>query len=200
MTFSKTFDHREQLLDAAIDEFASKGYEQASINVVLQTAGMSKGQFYYHFESKEGLYLALIGVLIEKKREFLAQAMQPEDFQQDIFGIFKTQVRLGAKFAREYPAINRFSESFIKEKGSPIYEKALAVYNFENNDAMTRLIEQAYRQGAFRQDMPLPFVKRVIGYLFTHAAEIVSADSPDDFEVEMNYLIEFIKFGLTSDS
>jgi len=198
MIFSKPFEHQQELFDAALEEFVAKGYEQASINTILQAAGMSKGQFYYHFENKEGLYLALAGVLIDKKKAFLAQVMQPSDFQQDIFGIFATQMRYGVAFAREYPAINRFSESFIREKGNPIYKKALAVYNFEDNEAIGQLIEMAYRKGEFRPDLPLPFVKRIIGYLFTHSADILELSSADTFEEDMNHLIEFIKSGLAN--
>lgn len=194
--FTRDFEHSQALFDAALTEFSDRGYEQASINTILQTAGMSKGQFYYHFRNKEDLYLALIGVLIEKKKAFLASVMQPEDFQQDIFGIFRTQIRYSMAFARSYPAINRFSESFIKEKGNAIYRKALAVYNFEDNAAVDQLIEMSYRRGEFRDDLPLHFIKRVIGYLFTHAADIAPLDRADTFEDEMNHLITFIRSGL----
>jgi AcrR family transcriptional regulator len=194
--FAREFEHSQELFDAALAEFIDKGYELASINTILQAAGMSKGQFYYHFKNKEDLYLALIGVLIEKKKAFLASVMQPEDFQQDIFGIFKAQIRCSMAFARAHPAISRFSESFIKEHGSPIYKKALAAYNFEDNAAIDRLIEMSYQRGEFRDDLPLPFVKRIIGYLFTHAVEVTNLHRADEFEDEMNYLVEFIKSGL----
>ncbi|MAS36425.1 MAG: hypothetical protein CL610_20650 [Anaerolineaceae bacterium] len=196
--FARSFDHSQELFEAALAEFTDKGYEQASINVILNAASMSKGQFYYHFTNKEGLYLALIGVLIEQKKAFLTSVMQPEDFQQDIFGIFKTQMRYGLAFARQYPAINRFSESFLREKGNAIYKKALAAYNFEDNTVIDQLIERGYQNGDFRDDLPLPFIKKVIGYLFTHAADITDLNAADAFEEELNYLIDFIKSGLAN--
>ena len=194
--FSKPFEHDQNLFDAALAEFVAKGYEQASINTILQTAGMSKGQFYYHFGNKEGLYLALAGVLIARKQAFLSRVMQPGDFQQDIFGIFRAQIRYSAAFAREYPDINRFSESFIREKGSPIYQKALATYNFEDDAAIDRLIDTAYRKGEIRQDLPRRFVKHIIGYLFTHAVEVLGLDAAEPFEEDMEHLIAFMKSGL----
>ena len=198
MGFPTAIEHGEALFEAALAEFIDKGYEQASINTILSAAGMSKGQFYYHFARKEDLYLALIGDLIQKKQDFLAAIMRPEDFQQDIFSLFETQMRYGMNFAREYPAINQFAESFLREKGSPIYEKALATYNFEDNAAIDGLIEAAYRRGEFRDDLPLPFIRKVIGYLFTHAADVAGLNQADEFEEEMTYLIEFIRSGLAS--
>lgn len=200
MRFDKTFEHSDELLTAALEEFNSQGYEQASINTILNKAGMSKGQFYYHFKNKEGLYLALIEMMIGRKKAFLAQLMRPEDFHADIFTIFKTQVRHSMAFATAYPAVNRFAESFLREKGNPIYAKALAIHNFEDNQAMNQLIETAYANGDFRRDLPLPFIKKTIGYLFTHFGDIVKQDSNEwlyeNVEEDLTYLIDFMKDGL----
>lgn len=200
MSFEKSFEHSDALLEAALEAFCTHGYEQASINVILEKAGMSKGQFYYHFGNKEGLYLALIDILIARKVAFLETVMQPDDFQQDIFGIFKTQILYGIAFAREYPLIDRFSESFLKEKGTPIYEKAIAIHNFEENQGLNQLIEQAYARGDFREDLPLSFIKKTIGYLFTHVAELTGLTSTGNAEENLNYLIEFMKTGLARQS
>ena len=195
MSFTKTFEHKEALFEAALAEFIANGYEQASINTILQTAVMSKGQFYYHFKNKEGLYLALIEVLITRKSEFLASVMQPEDFQQDLFSIFKTQIQYSMAFAQDYPAINQFAESFAKERGNAIYDKALAAYNFTGEGPIGSLIEAAYVQGQLRQDLPLPFIKQIIGFLFTHAIEAADLNNPDDYEQNLNYLIAFMQDG-----
>jgi TetR/AcrR family transcriptional regulator len=196
MSFANDFEHRDALFAAALEEFITKGYEQASINTILNTAGMSKGQFYYHFQNKEGLYLALIEVLIARKREFLAVVMQPEDFQQGIFTIFETQVRHSMAFARQYPAINRFAESFIREQGNAIYKKALAIHNFEDNAALNQLIAAAYHRGDLRADLPLDFIQKTIGYLFTHVTELADLHEVDDFEPNLRHLITFMKHGL----
>jgi AcrR family transcriptional regulator len=196
MSFRKEFEHSDQLFEAAMEEFINRGYEQASINAILSKAGMSKGQFYYHFKNKEGLYLALIDVMIEKKKAFLDAVMEPEDFAQDIFGIFQTQIRYGMAFAREYPGISQFSESFLREKGMPIYEKALEIHSFEDNQAISALIERAYENGEFREDLPLDFVKGMIGYLFTHIADMIELSNLTDLEDPMNHLVSFMKNGL----
>lgn len=196
MGFEKSFEHSDALFQAALTEFIAKGYKQASINTILVNAGMSKGQFYYHFKNKEGLYLALIGVLIERKKAFLAKAMQPGDFQKDIFSIFQTQIRYGLAFARDYPLIHQFSESFIREKGNAIYEKALATYNFTNNGAIDHLITLAHQQNEFRDDLPLPFIKQLVGFLFTHAVEAANLRPGTDYETNLTHLIEFMKSGL----
>lgn len=196
MSFTKSFAHNDALFEAALAEFTAVGYDQASINTILNKAGMSKGQFYYHFQNKEGLYLALIGVLIAKKQEFMASVMQPEDFQQDIFSIFKTQIEYGITFANDYPAINQFADSFLKEKGNKIYDTVLAVYNFQDNATLNDLIERAYQNGEFTSNLPLPFIQNTIGYLFSHVADMTDLAQVTEAEENLNYLIEFLRNGL----
>ncbi|WP_422928802.1 TetR family transcriptional regulator C-terminal domain-containing protein [Singulisphaera sp. PoT] len=48
------------LLEAGKKVFLEKGYNNAGIEAILQTAGVPKGSFYYYFESKEDFGLQVI--------------------------------------------------------------------------------------------------------------------------------------------
>jgi len=43
-------------VQAALDEFASHGFHEASLNRVIEAAGISKGSLYYYFDGKEDLF------------------------------------------------------------------------------------------------------------------------------------------------
>ncbi|MDJ0752129.1 MAG: TetR/AcrR family transcriptional regulator [Ardenticatenaceae bacterium] len=196
MSFAKPFEHQDALFQAAVEEFSTAGYEQASINTILKKAGMSKGQFYYHFQNKQGLYFALIEIFIASKQAYLAEVMRPDDFATDIFTILKTQVHHGFAFAQAQPNIYAFSQSFLKEKGNPIYEAALARFNFDNDAGLGRLIEEAHRRGEFHEDLPLEFVRRTITYLFNHVTDLTDLGDEKAAEENLNRLIKFMKNGL----
>ena len=51
---------RERLLETASQLFASKGYASTSVREIVARAGVSKPVLYYHFQSKEGLYYAIL--------------------------------------------------------------------------------------------------------------------------------------------
>jgi len=53
-------DGREAVLDAAMDLFATQGYAAATVEAIAQAAGLSKAGFYWHFESKEAVFAAVI--------------------------------------------------------------------------------------------------------------------------------------------
>jgi AcrR family transcriptional regulator len=58
---SKDYDERKtEILDTAQKLFYEKGYEQTSINTIIETIGVSKGTFYYYFKSKEELLDSLV--------------------------------------------------------------------------------------------------------------------------------------------
>ncbi|MCJ7737907.1 MAG: TetR/AcrR family transcriptional regulator [Anaerolineae bacterium] len=41
------------ILDAAAAAFAEQGYDATGVAEICKRAGVSKGAFYYHFESKQ---------------------------------------------------------------------------------------------------------------------------------------------------
>lgn len=47
---------REKILDTAAGLFAHHGFDNVSIDQVMQAAGMTRGAFYAHFRSKADLY------------------------------------------------------------------------------------------------------------------------------------------------
>jgi AcrR family transcriptional regulator len=51
---------RERILDAAMAVFAERGYDAASVAEIARRADISKSVIYDHFESKAGLYTALL--------------------------------------------------------------------------------------------------------------------------------------------
>ncbi len=53
-------DKKRKLLLAATTEFATKGYEAASLNDILEAAELGKSSYYYYFADKEDLYSTVI--------------------------------------------------------------------------------------------------------------------------------------------
>ncbi|EPY13327.1 DNA-binding transcriptional regulator, AcrR family [Paenibacillus sp. cl6col] len=66
-------DRRQQLMNAALYLFASKGYHCTKISDVVKTAGVSQGTFYWYFHSKEQIILELIHDGKEKLTNVIAQ-------------------------------------------------------------------------------------------------------------------------------
>ncbi len=70
---------RERILEAALDVFASKGYHDARLDDIVETAHISKGSIYFYFPNKERLFLALVDQFADliERRATEAIARQP---------------------------------------------------------------------------------------------------------------------------
>src|SRR3954464_5605857 len=53
---------RAALIDAAFEEFSSKGYEAATVAGIAERAGVTTGALYAHFAGKLDLLLATVGL------------------------------------------------------------------------------------------------------------------------------------------
>jgi len=70
---------REHILWIAKDVFLEMGFERASMDLVAARAQTSKRSLYAHFESKEKLYLAVIGLV---RGLFLSRLKMPGDYSE----------------------------------------------------------------------------------------------------------------------
>jgi AcrR family transcriptional regulator len=131
----KRFDNldpekQEVLLRAAGEEFATKGFESASINRIIQHSGMSKGSVYYYFEDKADLFATVLERsskrILEEIGWLSLEVLGPDEFWDALLELTHRSVdfarrddwwvRLGRTFHRLRheggggPAMERFQE------------------------------------------------------------------------------------------
>jgi TetR/AcrR family transcriptional repressor of nem operon len=67
-------ESKTKLLDAALHEIRAKGYSATRVEDICETAGLTKGSFFHHFDSKEALALAAADYWIEGTGALFAAA------------------------------------------------------------------------------------------------------------------------------
>lgn len=202
----KTFERKTEVLEAAMNEFTAKSYEDTSLNVIIKNAGISKGTFYYHFEDKQALYLYLLESSVKTKWEFINDRIfhNPELCSGgNIFDNFKLQARLAAEFAEIYPQYHKLSRMFSREQGNPIYITAKDLLGGDTEDILTAMIDKAIEAGSLKKEYPRDFLVKTLGYLFSHFDEIFDRD--EDFELEkmlsnLDSYVDFIQYGMSGNN
>lgn len=63
---------RQRILDAALQEFSTRGYDSASLNTVCAENGISKGIIYHYFKDKDELYLYCVSECFGKLTDYLS--------------------------------------------------------------------------------------------------------------------------------
>lgn len=58
--YAKGLAKREEILDAALDEFARRGYDRTSMREIARLTGLSQAGLLHYFSTKEELFLAVL--------------------------------------------------------------------------------------------------------------------------------------------
>ncbi len=92
------------ILDAAAREFGEKGFHDASITGITQSAGVALGSFYTYFDSKDAVFRALVQDMSEQVREHVTPAIRaaPDQIAAERAGLLAF-----LEFVREHKEIYR---------------------------------------------------------------------------------------------
>ncbi|MFE4039783.1 MULTISPECIES: TetR/AcrR family transcriptional regulator [Priestia] len=112
---------KRKVADAAKALFSQKGYKATSVEEIVEATGSSKGNIYYHFKSKEGLFLYLIDEWdLEWERNWKERESLYKTTRDKLFGIAE-QIILDDL---NHPLTKAADEFFNnEEKGSDIEER-----------------------------------------------------------------------------
>src|SRR4029453_6243198 len=119
---------RDQLLDAAGQVFARRGFHAATIDEVAEAAGYTKGAVYSNFASKDDLVLALLD-------KHLAAQFQQIEALDDIESCEELRAALAGRTEQEFAAARDFGVLLVE----------FSLYAMRNPAAQAELAKR-YRQ------------------------------------------------------
>lgn len=147
---------RKKIIEAAMQEFSSMGYEKASLNHVCQTEHLSKGIIYHYFKDKDDIYLQCIKTCFDNTADFLA-AQAPllrGDMEEKIKQYFGLRLHYFAKHP-EYLGI--FTDRFPTHLNVQI-KTCRQRFDEVNLAFLTSLLDQQrLREGLNSQDIAEEF-------------------------------------------
>ena len=74
-------DNKEKILKTSFNLFLEKGFTDVSINDVIKAVGLTKGGFYYYFESKEALLFEVIDKYLFSYLDARLMILREEDLR-----------------------------------------------------------------------------------------------------------------------
>ncbi|MBE6057106.1 TetR/AcrR family transcriptional regulator [Clostridium sp.] len=96
-------DKKEAILKAALEEFATRGYEKASTNKIVEKAGVSKGLLFHYFGNKKGLFIYVYNYYFKFLKEELYMKVDTEE--RDILERVKKWTMIKMNLIEKYPSI-----------------------------------------------------------------------------------------------
>lgn len=136
---------KQELLKIAYKMFLSKGYENTSVDEIIEEAGIAKGTYYYYFESKEQMLEEVIEMMIGQEAEMARQVLSSNlDVVQKILGIM-------AAF-RPAPEEATIENALHQQENALMHNKVLKRLVAEAIPLLSEAAEEGIRQGIFNCD------------------------------------------------
>jgi AcrR family transcriptional regulator len=154
---------RERLLCEAAELFSRKGYAATSVGEIVAAAGVTKPVLYYHFESKEGLYVQLMQESLGKFHAAVEAGLE------GVGGTAADQIRRLCdtliELALQNVSISRLTRGirFSQPQGAPPFDTGEFPRTIQR--ALLRLVERGVRAGEFTPVPPTDLVWVIMGLL-----------------------------------
>ncbi|MCP5094484.1 MAG: TetR/AcrR family transcriptional regulator [Chloroflexi bacterium] len=193
--------------EAAIDEFATWGFDNASINRIVAQCQIAKGSFYQYFEDKKDLFKHLFTRTGERKIEYLSPILHnPEAY--DFFTLLAELYRSGLAFAKENPKSAIIGNRVYRNKEHLVYQEIFSDGMDTAKAFYENLLNIAIANGEIRTDMNPRFIVHILQSLsitiFDYYFEEVKGNDfnmtkvEDDVMDTVNMTLDFIKNGITA--
>ncbi len=153
---------QDAILQAAAKEFATVGYEAASINRILEAAGLSKGGFYYYFDDKADLAATVLAWAYKDLFGIYDRLQVPDDpaLFWDVIGEFtRESLSLLDRSPYANELISRLGRAFVNDKELAQRTMELVAKPVKT---LTAIWTRGQEVGAVRRDLP---VQVLIGIL-----------------------------------
>ena len=150
-------EQQQAILRAALDEFAAHGFHNASLNRVIEAAGISKGSMYYYFDGKEDLYAYLAQTELEQLFARLGPFPVPREADADEFWstLENYYVRLMTALAAS-PQLADLVRGWIAVSNNPTLQQTQQKMEQATLPWLEQTLTAGQRAGAVRNDLPPP--------------------------------------------
>lgn len=144
---------RDEILDSARKLIFSKGYDQMTIQDILNDLNIAKGTVYHYFDSKQALLEAIIErIQQETEKPFLPilrnQQLTAMEKLQSFFDILDTLRSANAA------AVARLARIWYTEENAVVREKVNAAVIKQRAPLLNEIVRQGIQEGIFTSAYP----------------------------------------------
>lgn len=171
---------RKEILDVARQLVYSKGYEQMSIQDILDALKISKGAFYHYFDSKQNLLDGLIEQMLDQADQVLRPIVEDTNLSaiEKLRGYFEASGRWKVSqkaFVLELLRVWRTDANAIMRQK----QEAASIKHI--SPMLAEIIRQGIAEGVFSTKYPDQFGGMLVGLsrgFEEAAAELLLSDHP----------------------
>ncbi len=147
-------DVKNNILNAALEEFAEKGFRGSRMGAIAQRAGEHQALIHYYFENKEKLYVAVLNKIfaLEQKKDIVVypNTWKLTPSQKLYIAIyFMVYIQLEATDPNVYKILQ-----WELAEGRKFLDPVLKEYIIPRQKILTQIIEEGIEKGEFTTENP----------------------------------------------
>ena len=155
-------ERRNEILNAANELFAQKGFDGTSTNDILEKVGIARGTLYYHFKSKEDI----MDALIERYSVRLIGAAQEIAADKSI-PVVERIIRVIMALNISDGSTQEIMEHIHKPQNALMHQKIQKVLINGVTPILADIIREGITQGLFNTPFPYECMEMVMIYANT---------------------------------
>lgn len=204
--FTQLADSKQKsIIDASVYEFANNGFKNASVNKIVEKAGISKGSLFNYFKSKNLLFDHIYQIALREVKTYLAK-VRDESETDDFFTRFSKIINSGIAFINKHPRLARIYFRLLNSDDSPHGKAIIQKLHSEAIRYLTEIVETGIERNELRSELnptTVAFMMESIlnRILQVHYLEIFDAksDLPKNNSNWINEIVNTLKIGLSAE-
>ena len=146
-------ERKEEIINAAEELFITKGYENTSVNDIVNKIGVAKGLFYYYFKAKE----EILSTISQKYIGYIAGKIKKIAENEDNSAVEKIHYMFDniiSQFGLQSKGIKRLTRLFNNEKNMAIHSRMATKMVEEIAPYFILIIKQGVQENLFNTQHP----------------------------------------------
>ncbi len=153
-------NRRESIFDAALACFNKHGYHKTSMDMIANRAHMTKRGLYYHFKSKDELFISLFHYRNNKFYEQVPASASSVANPEERLMLF---VKIARRVLAEHEDFLKFSQEFISiGVRKPKIRKVMTSYYKEQVEKVSNIIKLGVTSGQFVNIDPIAMARAIV--------------------------------------
>jgi len=143
-------DLRQRILNASLNEFAEKGYHQATLDEIASRVGASKGSVYWYFENKRALFLDVVTEELSRLTKYLEAVVT--DGNQSAVARIKAFIVANLTYYTDHPEFCSLIKVF-NSPGGPGLDKDMEIIVAEDYHRLRAMADSLLQEGVRRGEL-----------------------------------------------
>lgn len=140
-------ERKLEIIDTAENLFREKGYNETSVNEIINKIGIAKGTFYHYFKSKDDLLEALV----DKTLEGILKSAKDIANNESLSAIEKMRLILSVQIPKEKD-VQETTKNMNQARNRELNERTNVKIILNLSPIITKIVKQGVSEGSFNAE------------------------------------------------